>query len=263
VSQRATESLTTEEVERRLPEQEAFARLLLRRIERHLPLGKGARIADVGCAAGALVLALRREGFDALGVEPDHHARRTAAELARRLGEEILVLEGTAEALPLPDASCDLLLASSVFEHVGDLEKSLREARRVLAPGGGLWFYTTSALCPRQQEIRGFPLFGWYPLRLKRRIMRWAVRRRPELVGGTANPALHWFTPGVTRRLLKEAGFGHVINRWRLRLPEEGGVIYRSALKIIQTLPPARLMADILVPESAYLALVEERDDDD
>ncbi|MCX7022672.1 MAG: class I SAM-dependent methyltransferase [bacterium] len=257
MSQRATESLTTDEVERRLPEEEHFAYLLLRRLGRFTRLETGARIVDVGCAAGTLVLVLRRMGYDAVGVEPDLHARWTAAELARRLGGEIPVLEGQAEKLPLPDASCDLVVASSVLEHVGDLERSLREARRILKPDGALWFYSTSALCPWQHEIRGFPLFGWYPLGLKRRIMRWAVQNRPELVGHTANPALHWFTPRMARRLLKEAGFGRVINRWSLRLPEEGGRAYRLALKFIQTLPPVRFLADVLIPESAYLAKVE------
>jgi hypothetical protein len=60
----------------------------------------------------------------------------------------------------------------------------------------------------------------------------------------------------MTRRLLKEAGFGRVIHRWTLRLPEEGGRIYRLALKLIRALPPLRFLADVLVPDSAYLALV-------
>ncbi|OGD74464.1 MAG: hypothetical protein A2Y64_01750 [Candidatus Coatesbacteria bacterium RBG_13_66_14] len=248
--------MTVDEAESRLPEEELFAHLLLRRLGRFKRLETGARIVDVGCAAGVMVLVLKRRGYDAVGVEPDRRARETAQRLSAKLGEEIPVLEGRAEALPLPDASCDLVIASSVLEHAADLELSLREARRVLKSDGALWFYSTSALCPRQHEIRGFPLFGWYPLRLKRRFMRWAVRRRPELVGHTANPALHWFTPGLTRRLLQRAGFGRIINRWRLRLPEEGGRVYRLALKLIQTLPPLRFLADVFVPDSAYLTLV-------
>jgi ubiquinone/menaquinone biosynthesis C-methylase UbiE len=140
VIQRATESLTTDEAEGRLPEEERFAQLLLRRLGRFTHLETGARIVDVGCAAGTMVLTLRRMGYDAVGVEPDGHARRTAAELVRRSGGEIPVLEGRAETLPLPDASCDLVIASSVLEHVGNLERSLREARRVLKPDGALWF---------------------------------------------------------------------------------------------------------------------------
>ena len=38
-------------------------------------------------------------------------------------------------------------------------------------------------MSPFQHEIKSFPLFGWYPDSLKKSIMGWAVRNRPELVG--------------------------------------------------------------------------------
>jgi SAM-dependent methyltransferase len=46
------------------------------------------------------------------------------------------VQTGDIRALPLTDASVDLLLATDVIEHVDDDQKALSEIRRVLRPGG-------------------------------------------------------------------------------------------------------------------------------
>ncbi len=45
-------------------------------------------------------------------------------------------LEGTAEAIPVADASYDLVLCTQTLEHVDDPARVVRELRRVVAPGG-------------------------------------------------------------------------------------------------------------------------------
>jgi ubiquinone/menaquinone biosynthesis C-methylase UbiE len=51
------------------------------------------------------------------------------------------VADGTAEALPAPDAAFDAVVASLVLCTVTDLDQALAETRRVLRPGGTLRFY--------------------------------------------------------------------------------------------------------------------------
>jgi len=50
------------------------------------------------------------------------------------------LLEGTAEALPIDDGSVDTLVTTWTLCTIPDAEKALREARRVLRPGGSLLF---------------------------------------------------------------------------------------------------------------------------
>ncbi len=94
--------------------------------------GPGRRTLDVGCGEGRLGRALAERGHRVVGLD----ASPTLAALAREAGgfEEVVV--GDAAALPFPDASFDLVVAFMVPQDVDDLEGLLREAARVVTPGG-------------------------------------------------------------------------------------------------------------------------------
>ena len=251
----ATEQLSAEAAAEQLAETRRHLRKLLARLGRLRPLGPSATILDVGAAQGQFLICCAHEGLEAFGVEPWEPARRVAQELSACHGVRIAIAPGTAEALPFPDGQFDVVHARSVIEHVQDAPAAFREAHRVLKDGGVFWFCAASSLCPVQKEIAGFPCFSWYPAPLKRRLMLWAARRRPELIGHTHTPALNWFTPGKARRMLAQAGFRRVYDRWDLRLPEEGGLAHALALRAIRSCGLARLLADIVVPACSYAAV--------
>jgi SAM-dependent methyltransferase len=96
-----------------------------------------ARVVDLGAGTGILTGSLVRLGAGVVAVEPD---QAMLAELRRRL-PEVRAVEGSAEALPLPDQSVDAVLCGQAM-HWFDLDRALPEIARVLAPGGvlaGLW----------------------------------------------------------------------------------------------------------------------------
>ena len=98
----------------------------------------GRRVVDVGCGDGAIVRALTRLGALVTGIEID--AGQLAPALAAPPAGTERYLEGRGEALPLPDASVDLVLYFNSLHHVPvpDQGAALQEAGRVLAPGGAL-----------------------------------------------------------------------------------------------------------------------------
>ena len=237
---------------------EAFLERLLARMHPFFPLDPPARVLDVGAAQGVALTAFRRRGFDARGVEPWSSAIDVSRELAVRVGVDLPIAEGSAEELPFADHSFEFVQAYSVMEHVDDPWLVFREAHRVLAPGGAFYFGTTSALCPRQAEIAGFPLFPWYPDRARRRIMRWATERRPAWVGHTTRPAYHWFKHREVRTALAAVGFAEVVDRWQLRREEAGG-LRRAAVRASSRSRGVRLLGDLAIPGMEYLAIKPTR----
>ena len=78
----------------------------------------------------------RRGGLDARIVVIDYNAEMIAAGRARGLEPEIAWAVGDAQRLPLPDACADAYVISFGIRNVTDIPAALREARRVLRPGG-------------------------------------------------------------------------------------------------------------------------------
>ena len=216
---------------------------------------QGAKFLDIGSAQGQVLIAAARLGFHAEGVEPWLPAHAVAQQIANQQSLTIKMHHCRAEEIDLPPASFDFVHANSVLEHVENLPKVLQNIFRILKPGGVFWFCSTNSLCPHQIEISKFPLFSWYPNALKKRIMLWAKKKHPTLIGNTQTPAMHWFTPGKTRKLLREAGFDKIFDRWDIRLTSEGGNMHKVALKIIRSTALTKLLADVFVPHCSYLAI--------
>jgi len=91
------------------------------------------RVLDLGAGTGKLTALLAELGAEVTAVEPDPAMRD---ELARQLSSA-RALAGSAEQIPLPDASVDAVLCGQSM-HWFDLSRALPEISRVLVPGGTL-----------------------------------------------------------------------------------------------------------------------------
>ena len=78
----------------------------------------------------------RRGGEDAKIFVVDYNAEMIAAGREREFEPEIAWAVGDAQALPLPDRCADAYVIAFGIRNVTDISKALREARRVLKPGG-------------------------------------------------------------------------------------------------------------------------------
>ncbi|MGW7679835.1 class I SAM-dependent methyltransferase [Kribbella sp. NPDC054772] len=100
----------------------------------HLPEHRPLDVLDLGSGTGRLTPGLATEfQGEVYGVEPSDRMRDTA-EQAPHPG--VTYLKGSAEDIPLPEASVDAVLMFLSFHHFRDPLQGLREVRRVLRPGG-------------------------------------------------------------------------------------------------------------------------------
>ncbi|MEW6583684.1 MAG: class I SAM-dependent methyltransferase [Actinomycetota bacterium] len=157
--------------------------LMLRRL---LPALPGPRVANVGCGAGSLTLAMLARGLSVVSLDASpEFVGRLAAQIAQRHpGADAPVLVADAHDLPLEDASVDGVTCGEVLEHLDDDLRAAREIARILRPGG---VFVATVPC-------GPDRFDW--------VDAWAGHRRRYDRHGFA-------------RLLRDAGLVDVeVRRW-------------------------------------------------
>lgn len=143
-------------------------------IRRYTPL-EGRAILDIGCGLGAYVRRFRAFSPSVYGMDVD--APRVADGAAKGT-PYLLVAAG--ETLPFRDASLDVVVLNEVIEHVTDDHQTLREAVRVLRPGGTIIIYAPNRLYPfethgvylgKRYVFGNIPLVNWLPDAVRRRLV--------------------------------------------------------------------------------------------
>jgi ubiquinone/menaquinone biosynthesis C-methylase UbiE len=192
-------------------------------------VGRFERGLEIGAGTGYFSLNLLRAGVlgHAMCLDISPGMLETLRGNARRLGLSGLV-ETTAtdaEQLPFDDESFDLVFGHAVLHHLPDLDQAFREFKRVLKPGGTLFFAGEPsrhgdriAAFPKRGAMKAAP--AW------RALMR--ARPAEHLRGGSGRDGratshehvdghelepfvdVHAFDPGSLRGFASRAGFADV-----------------------------------------------------
>ena len=162
-------------------------------VRRDVPL-EGKRILDIGCGVGAFVRRLREFSPEVYGTDIDRDS-------VLRGTEEGLPNLGLAvgEHMPFKDGTFDVILLHEVLEHVSNDVDTLREAKRLLAPGGKVIVFCPNRLYPF--ETHGIFLgkryvFGNMPL----------VNYLPDPVRNRLVPHARVYSTRKLRRVYRKAG---------------------------------------------------------
>ncbi|MGE3332767.1 MAG: methyltransferase domain-containing protein [Rhodospirillaceae bacterium] len=167
----------------------------------------GKKILEIGSGGGVTHIVWSKAlGVDGWGIEPEGEGFGDTASIARDLIranglDTSRIINATGEALPFPDSSFDVVYSTNVLEHTNDPAQVLREAVRVLKPGG-----TLQIVCPNYLSYFDGHYAAFHPPIFSNAFFRWWIKwvwRRDPTFAGTIRTEIN---PVWVRKQLKLIG---------------------------------------------------------
>jgi SAM-dependent methyltransferase len=197
-----------DELEKERSDERLLIEKLLAWLDRLVDLGEHKNVLVLGCGPRPLpIKILIQKNYNAVGVEPIPSFISSAK---KYLGSPDRILEGSAEEIPLPSNSQDLVICESVLEHVDSPTKSFDEVFRILRPGGVAYIVTTNRYRISLKGDNGeynVRFFNWLPDTIKESFVFHHLHYDPSLADYTLRPAVHWYSYADLCKLGRQAGF--------------------------------------------------------
>ena len=197
-----------DELEKERSNERLLIEKLLAWLDRLVDLGEHKNVLVLGCGPRPLpIKVLIQKNYDAVGVEPIPSFMNSAR---KYLGSPDRILEGSAEEIPLPSNSQDLVICESVLEHVDSPTKSFDEVFRILRPGRVAYIVTTNRYRISLKGDNGeynVRFFNWLPDTIKESFVFHHLHYDPSLADYTLRPAVHWYSYADLCKLGRQAGF--------------------------------------------------------
>jgi len=214
-------------------------------------------VVDIGCGAGTQALLWSELGHRVRALDINEPLLQVGKERARKRGLSVQFELGTATSLPFETGSVDVALVPELLEHVADWEPVVREAARVLRPGGVLYLSTTNWLCPVQDEFN-LPLYSWYPSPLKRHFEKLSVTTRPAIANYARYPAVNWFSFFQLRNYLAPLGF-ESLDRFDMLARQPLSGAKRFVAQLARSTAPARVIGQMFTNGTTIYAVKRVR----
>lgn len=149
-------------------------------------------VLDIGCGDGLFAKILFAEPLDT-GIDPNPRELSRA----RELSAYVELIECRGDAIPKPDGCYRTILSNSVIEHIPDIRPVLKEALRLLAPGGRLYLTVPSDR---------FDEYTW----ISQTLSALGMKKLRQRFGDFFNrfwAHYHFYTPERWQEIAIEAGF--------------------------------------------------------
>lgn len=199
------------------------------------PWAEGARVLEVGAGTGRMLDRLAPFAATCVGVDLSPGMARRAVARGHR------VVLGSATRLPFADASFDLVCSFKVLAHVADVDAAVREALRVVRPGGhvALEFYNRVSVRYLARSVAG---------------------DRPTSDRCTeADVHTRWDTPGAVRDRLRRAGATPVALRGVRVLTPSAGWLRRPGIASLLEGAERALVASPFARFGGFLIAIARR----
>jgi SAM-dependent methyltransferase len=179
----------------------------LRTIRKARRVDSRTRMLEVGTGTGWFPLLCKANGLQCKGLEISPQLIEVAMELGAANGIEPDVELGNVEVTDIGTGEYDVIVASSVFEHVEKWYDGLKRVYRALRPGGVLFFESTNKFSLKPNEWSA-PFYAWLPDRLRYRFR--IMVQGPEIM--KLGIDFHQFRYPQLRRDLRAIGFQTILD---------------------------------------------------
>ncbi|MBA3649862.1 MAG: class I SAM-dependent methyltransferase [Chitinophagales bacterium] len=163
-------------------------------IEKILPLQKGMRVIEIGCAEGGVLKAFIEKGCNGVGVELSPTRAGLAQQFLRDEIEQdraVIIIKNIYDPSFKKEfeGSFDLIILKDVIEHIFDQEKLIHQLKGYLKPGGKIFFgfppwYMAfgghQQLC-KNKWLSKIPYMHLFPEALYKKVLRWGGESGPVI----------------------------------------------------------------------------------
>lgn len=210
-------------------------------LEKIIPDLKQKKILDLGCGRGEFLTAMKAEGFDIIGVEPDPHKHEAIKINEKEMGVRTGAINAPGEDLPFDSGTFDFVYCNSVIEHCRDPIKLLEESHRVLKPSGLAYFTVINRFAFRDPH---------YHLNFLNFMPRWLAEKYIILRGRSKKfihptesrnklTEMHYFTFNGFKKIAHKIGFVDIVDlkEYKIRHPELISASDKRAVNLVRAIP--------------------------
>jgi 2-polyprenyl-3-methyl-5-hydroxy-6-metoxy-1,4-benzoquinol methylase len=208
----------------------------------------GMKILEVGTGTGWFPILCKKNGLDCKGLEISPQLIELGKAIGKREGIVPDIELGNIEDGIQGENLYDVIIASSVFEHVELWRKGLEKVYRALKPGGALFFESTNKYMLKfaVSEYPGMPFYGWFPDQTRYRIRKKVHGEDIMKLGIDFTQ----FTYPMLHRVFREIGFRKVLDVFDLvdtsRMPSSK----RLATNVSRAFPPAKWLLQTFIVQA-------------
>jgi len=236
-----------------LDEQEKTFEIKMRYIKRFKTIDQKMKLLEIGTGTGWFPILCEKKGISCMGLEISPQLIAYARNFGRRYGIEPDIRLGNIEETDIGRSEYDVIIASSVFEHVEYWQKGIRKVFTALKPGGLFYFSSTNKFSFRSSEYN-FPLYGWLP-------DSWRYRLRISRQGEDIMKLgidFNQFTYFQLRRFFKELGFSIALDQVDMLDPDNLAnprIWKKIVLRILKRIKPTKHLALLFRPGTSFICI--------
>jgi len=181
-------------------------------LEEIIPDLRDKKILDLGCGMGGLLIAFKKEGFNAIGLDSNLDYCEIARLRGKRYNLNVEIINSEAEDMPIQSASFDLIVCKDTIEHVQNPMQVLNECKRILKKNGQIFINATNRFSYIDPHYH-LRFLNWLPRTMGNFIAEKISKKDVKIFKDNQKLCdMHYFTIRSFEAMIKKVGFLNFLN---------------------------------------------------